>query len=164
MKLNEIWGNENAKRAIEIACLGKHSIKFIGNGEAEMFKEHCRTQGLNSYSFMPCPCGNFGDQQKPCTCSVDDIKITKNIIDNCKTDMTVTTCRVRVSLMSEVKLPYELDKDTMTLLKTAIERMFLNQVEILSLLKVASTIASLERCNKIKPTHLAEALQYRQRI
>ena len=164
LTLDHIWGNEQAKRAVEIAQKGNHSIKFIGNGEADMLKEYCKNQKLKAYAFKPCKCGYFGDNAVTCSCTPEQIKKMQKIIKQCRTDLTITTRRVSTQALTQrVELPYKLEKDIMQLLLVAVEKMHLDQQAILSLLATASTIATLVQCQEIKPQHLAEALQYRDR-
>ena len=161
MELNEIWGNEQAKRAVEIAEGGKLSIKFIGNGEAEMFSNYCQEKGLTAYAFKPCACGNFGDGSRACECEIKEIKKYRALINQTETDLTIETHPCRLESLKRVKLPYELDQDSRQLLETAFTHLSLNQNQVLSVLKTAGYIAELDKETKIKPHHLAEALQYR---
>lgn len=159
MTLDNIWGNENVKRAIEIAEKGHLSIKFIGGGETKMFIEYCNENNmLLAFSCKPCPCGNLGDPQKECTCNLEELKKhKKEIIEEDETDLTVYTARSQ----KLGKLPYDLEKDSLQLLGSALIHLSLNQPQVLTVLKVAETIAGLDKSELIRPAHIAEALQYR---
>jgi len=159
MLLGDIWGNEQAKRAIEITEKGKLSIKFIGNGEAKMLLDYCREKNIAACAFKPCECGNYGDDRKECRCSIKIIKEYQNKIENAITNLTVKT--KNYIDWNAIKLPYKLVAGTEELLKAALERWDFNQNETLSILRVAETIATISNCRDIKPEHLAEALQYR---
>jgi len=63
-----------------------------------------------------------------------------------------------------VKLYCQLDQDEIRLMKMAVEKHSLSTRSYFRILKVARTIADLEKKDKIKIEHLAEALQYRMRV
>jgi predicted ATPase with chaperone activity len=162
MELKDIWGNDQAKRATEIAEAGKHSIKYIGNSEAELFRRYCQERGTAAYAFKPCPCGNTGDKEKPCVCSPTDIRWHRQQMSATPTDLAVTTWRYRLSALNfnQVKLPCKLDQQTREWLVSVSQQMKLGQPEILGVLKVAQAIARLGGYAQVKAGHLAEALQY----
>ncbi len=54
-----------------------------------------------------------------------------------------------------------LDQESMTLLKTAMEKLNLSARAYDRILKVARTIADLSGCNAISPDHISESIQYR---
>lgn len=60
-----------------------------------------------------------------------------------------------------IKKYCELDKDSLELLKTAVNKLNLSARSYNKILKVARTIADLENSSKIKANNIAEALQYR---
>lgn len=55
----------------------------------------------------------------------------------------------------------KLDQSSITLLKEAINKLNLSARSFHKVVKIARTIADLEGSEKIKPNHIAEALQYR---
>jgi len=55
----------------------------------------------------------------------------------------------------------ELDETSLNLLQNAMEKLNLSARAYDRILKVARTIADLETAEKIKPQHIAEAIQYR---
>ena len=57
-----------------------------------------------------------------------------------------------------------LNRDSEKLLAMAYEKMNLNPRTILKVRKMARTIADLENSEQIETEHVAEALQYRERI
>jgi magnesium chelatase family protein len=73
------------------------------------------------------------------------------------------TSRITNSEMTanEIKEYCKLSKESLELLKSAIERLYLSARSYTKILKIAKTIADLEESNNIKSHHIAEALQYR---
>jgi magnesium chelatase family protein len=65
---------------------------------------------------------------------------------------------------AEVRQFCVLDSTCATLMKTAMTQLQLSARAYHRVLKLARTIADLAGCEKIAPTHLAEALQYRPRL
>ncbi len=63
----------------------------------------------------------------------------------------------------EIKIFCKLDTDSLNLLRAAISKMQLSARSYHRVLKVARTIADLERSKNIGTQHIAEALQYRVR-
>jgi len=62
---------------------------------------------------------------------------------------------------SDIKEYCKLSKESMELLKSAIERLYLSARSYTKILKIARTIADLDESSNIKSAHIAEALQYR---
>ena len=56
-----------------------------------------------------------------------------------------------------------LGDESLEILRLAVERMNLSARSYFRTIKIARTIADLEQSIKIKPVHIAEALQYRPR-
>jgi len=64
----------------------------------------------------------------------------------------------------DIKKFCELSEECLSLLKMAVTRMNLSARSYHRIIKLARTIADLEQEKNIKPTHIAEALQYRPKL
>ncbi len=195
MDIQEICGNEHAKRAMEIALVGDFPIEFIGMSEAKRclaayntarYPDHASEGDPGSSVVFPCPCGNFGDQQKTCTCKIKELQEHWKL--NALTQPTLTTYTKRppadtliahldpskrgettADMMRRVRSAqrhtpkeYNLNKDLFSFLKAAIERFSLSQDEVEFTIDVSRAIARLSQADSILIQHLAEALQYRR--
>jgi len=152
----------------------------------------------------PCPCGHYGDPQRSCRCSAQQIrqyqgKISGPLLDRIDIHVEVPAVgygelagrqegekshvvrkrieearsrqryrghdgirAVNASLTDrEVKQWCPLDGEGEHLLRGAMERLGLSARAYMRILKVARTIADLEGEEKIGPSHVAEAIQYR---
>ena len=156
----------------------------------------------------PCPCGYYGDIQRPCTCSSSTVtKYQKRIsgpmmdridihiqvprvdyekLSDKRTGEASQTVRERVEAArerqrlrfegmkdissnadmrpAEVRKFCDLDSACTSLMKSAMSQLQLSARAYHRVLKLARTIADLAGCEKIGPSHLAEALQYRPRM
>lgn len=155
----------------------------------------------------PCPCGYYGDKEKACICTPNQIinykkKISGPILD--RIDLHIEVPRVNfeklssneagessVNIKERVQSAREfqqrrfkdtsfivnsemsseatkrfclIDDSSKTLLKNAIEQMHLSARAYFRILKIARTIADLERADLILTKHFAEALQYRPKV
>lgn len=74
-----------------------------------------------------------------------------------------TTTRYNNGIQSsEISKLLKLSPDTQSLLRQATDRLNLSARSYFKVIKVAQTIADLDSSDTIEPTHLTEALQYRQ--
>ncbi len=181
----DIPGQEHAKRAIEIAMVGGHSIKFIGNSEATNLNNYATQNNIASIVFKPCPCGYLGHPQKACVCLPSQIRRWQKAICNHKADLTIDVPPTKPEhytdrrpleaekqvlkrverakrLLTKVE-PVITDESGKSLMRQAITMMGLELEDIKRVEAVTRTIASLSSESKIQPVHLAEALQYRPR-
>ena len=163
--IENIAGNEQAKRALEIAFAGKLSIKFIGNGEAKELASIAKEQGIKAYSFTPCPCGNLNSNKIPCTCLSGQIANHRRKEYLTKTDMTVKTVPAKVKQAIDlIKKQYKLDKEAILLLEIAYVKMNLDYYGLKSVLKTAEAVAKLNKSVDIRNIDIGEALQYRPEV
>jgi magnesium chelatase family protein len=61
----------------------------------------------------------------------------------------------------QIKMFCDIDEDSQKLIEMAIEKLGLSARAYTKILKVARTIADLEEGEKIRSSHVAEAIQYR---
>ena len=165
MIYNKIIRQEHAKRAMEIALSGNHSIKFIGNDEAEQLKQACDELGIEAMAIKPCKCGNINDQEKDCCCRLFEIKnhqrskkhrmpmditieaprITPAAYleyEKGKKQESIDEVRKRIEKTENVKVAERItDKQTLELLESALKQLHLSLNQINALKNVAKTIA-----------------------
>jgi magnesium chelatase family protein len=150
----------------------------------------------------PCPCGSFGDRQKPCTCSAEQVgryraRVSGPLLDRIDIFAEVarpkqivipgrgrpgepsSDVRERVVAAHRVQIERQgvcngrlgtpgvirhcrLTTENQHFLESAAERLTLSPRGCQRVLKVARTTADLEGCTRIRQSHLAEAIGYRQ--
>ena len=185
-KFEDIIGQEHAKRALEVALAGGHSITFFGNREAEALAEWAKAHGLTAWAMPLCPCGYYGFQTvRECTCSLSQISkwqkrkafqnaLRAEIVIECppaypyqienwasgRKGESENAMLTRVEAKGESPEP-KLDGASQSLLRAAIKQ--LPNIDADNMLRLAQTIAALAKDNSIKTHHLAEAIQYRPR-
>ena len=146
---------EYLDRILEVAKAGQHSV-LITTDDPEGIKDYSDWADLEAVK--PCPCGNLGHPIKSCRCEPSDINIWQTQFP--KTDMyaEIMIMPSRIDLSDE-----RLDKQSLELLEMGIKQLVLNYSQVKSVLNVAKTICKLNRESKIKASHIAEALQYREK-
>lgn len=157
-------------------------------------------------SMNPCPCGNYGDPTKECTCSSMQIqkylgKISGPLLDRIDIHIEVPTVKyqeladnkiigessqtVRERVTEARKIQQErftneenifknadmtskllrkyciLDEKSKKILEIAMQKLSLSARAYDKILKVARTIADLEKTVNIESQHISEAIQYR---
>lgn len=173
-----IWGNEMAKRAVQVAAAGNHSILFIGPSNSG--KTMLRAVGLalgidDTYEARVCPCGNHDDPRAVCHCTAAQIRrtvarfptadITVQVVRPLEreTGVTGTTLADMQRYISDMALHTDesLDAGAAALLKAAIRELSFDPVAVTRTLQVARTIANLDHQEQISGSHMAEAINYR---
>jgi predicted ATPase with chaperone activity len=175
-----IKGQEMAKRAATVAAAGGHSILFIGPpGQGKtMLRAFAAELGQpESYEVRSCPGGHRNDPMHACTCTVS--KLEKHAAKLPRTEITVEVLRVPArelasktagTTVAEMQTliqrmthheSLELCENGRTILKAAVTEMGLSAADREVILRVARTIANLDRSESIGPSHLCEAINYR---
>lgn len=186
-KFEDIIGQEHAKRALEVALAGNHTIAFIGNHEAEALAEWATSHGLTARATQTCPCGHFGDPIRECTCSLSQVARwqKRKAYQNALGVEIVIECpppyadKVRdwangrwgepeAAMLARVEDRGQppgqtLDQTGKSLLGAVIKQLGCDTDCVKSILSVAQTIAALSKADHIQACHLAEAIQYRPR-
>lgn len=176
---NKIVGNEHIKRAMEVALAGNHSLTVIGNPENG--EKYIKVVLPKSIFLSPCPCENFGDILRQCTCSVSKLskyRESKKYRNGMKSDIIIEIVTPRAKEYEYpgedfvkvkeriskrfISIAYVIDKDAQTLLNTAIEKFGFTMYAVNQIVSVANTIVSLDNyLSTIQPCHMAEAMQYK---
>lgn len=132
----------------------------------------------------PCPCGYFGDRQRKCQCSFEQIKkyetkvsgplldridlhvvmpriSSSQLYDNEITEPS-SVVRQRVMAARQESLSPELIAESQQFLAATAEKLQLSMRAQGRILRVARTIARLERSAYIESNHIAEAFSFRK--
>lgn len=152
----------------------------------------------------PCPCGYFGERNRPCRCTPQQIrqyqgKISGPLLDRIDIHVEVPSVPYRDLTTRETGEPSAaikeriegaremqkhrccdgetlfnarlsdrqvrtlcgIDEESRQLIEMAVDRLGLSARAHTRILKVARTIADLEGSSGIRPSHVAEAIQYR---
>lgn len=184
VRLDAIPGQEQAIRATEIACAGRHSITYIAldnDSVADDLAAWAEENGATPYVIAPCPCGHLGSKHHECTCSPRSVARwfrRREFANDLVVDIAPAWPEQIINMLSGKRVgePDELilqrinnplpPPETITghasdLLSTAIQRFGLTTGEALRIAAVARTIARLDGATCIDAQHVAEAIQYR---
>jgi predicted ATPase with chaperone activity len=190
-RIDQMPGNEHTKRALEVALTGGFSIALLGRGsnypDALAFAQIARQHGLTAYCLAPCPCGNYGDGHRACTCT--PAQITRMYARKNYQAALQAAIHVEIATSHEARAgklrrgepderileriaevhkcplpePSQHDGASDRLMIAAIRQLDLSSSAISQAWQLAAVIAQLARCSTIGAAHLAEAVQYRGR-
>jgi predicted ATPase with chaperone activity len=152
--------NDLVDRVIEIAKEGQLEILFIGNTEAELSAKKAEELGCVADWLKTCPCGNNEDEERECHCSIDEVVEYRQKIKSHPADIKLKVRRIKWKYIRP-QVEKHLDSDGVILFTNASDQFMFDFRQIDSTLRIARAIADLGGYEKIKASHLAEALQYK---
>jgi len=188
LKLQDLVGNEMAKRAIEVALSGNHSVVFLETIDSQAKELLEATENLadaigidfNGSIVSFCECKAYGNAKHECNCSIASIaKHLKSIAKVVKgADMLIETTApmayettrgneldenvigridiITSYIIANRRKEYAMDKDAEEILEQAIKI----GIDKDKVIRIAKTIAIMEKSDTIQLTHLVEAIQY----
>ncbi|HUV84110.1 MAG TPA: ATP-binding protein [Methanosarcinales archaeon] len=189
VNFNQVLGQESAKRAIEVAMAGDHSLMLIGpHGFGKTMLTRAFLGAIldtdieaTIFESLPCPCGNYTSTILECYCDLQQLKSHKRKMH--KTDMIVTCPEVEYKhiwnktsgehtddimervIEARAFLPKvvrdSIPEDAKALLKHAYTALGLNLQQFHKVIDISCTIAAVELSESIRASHIAEALYYR---
>lgn len=178
--LSDIKGQEGAKRALLVAIGGRHSILHLGSTGCgkSMLRSVARQFGLlDTFEARSCPCGYANDPRLACRCTASQIH--RHLAKLPDTEITVEVPPVsarewqakmkgtssadfqkQLGGMGEIP-PLVLDDTGSQLLRTAASEQGLSAAVLDRTMRIAATIAALDRSDQIGVSHVCEAINYR---
>ena len=161
MKLEweSIPGNELAKRAIEVAAAGRHSIFLISHDKllAEQLADFARALGAVAEV--------ISRRRRNIHCDIMVPVVTPTPDDLISAVRGKLVCEPLEAVKKRIEsVPehgrLELSADACSLLKKSIRAWEMDSQAVFSAVSVARTIAALEKEEEVGPEHMAEALEY----
>ncbi len=183
LKLQDLVGNEMAKRAIEVALSGNHSVVFLETIDSQAKELLEATQNLadaigidftgSIVSF--CKCKAYGNSKHECKCSgasiKKHIKSIAKIVKNA--DMLIETTapmdyettngnELDENIIKRIDSVYihktnPIPKDSEFLLEHALKTLTIDKDKVV---RMANTISHMEKSDTIQANHMCEAIQY----
>ena len=168
-------GMEGAKRALDVAIAGKHSVLLIGYGGARALAEAAMKlvapQGedalaLRVMAWPWCLCGGFGHPRMECRCTVRMIQAhirtrpTADIVVDCP-DPTLRDMADRRNPQAPLR---EWNEELLGFLEQADRHINLGYDGILAVARVAESIRKLSGESTLHLEHVSEAIQYAPRF
>lgn len=187
MNITDVPGQEHAKRAIEVAVAGRHSICFVGfpDGTASTlatFTTSVSAGRLHAESIYPCKCGWYSHPMRECTCTLKSLRKYYTRLSRLPFSIyveipTTEWYKVQSHLAGRRGEPWHkiqgrinamenhedaaLDSTCKSLLGAAVKQLWLDWDATWRTILVGRTIANLAHSERIQAAHLAEAIQYR---
>ena len=172
-RLAEIPGQYHAKRALEVALEGGHSIQFIGSAKSQAESLLDALEDLSptwpfSQAVMPCPCGYYGTANGTstvCTCSAEQIaewRQENGFNDNGYAISVVIPDDNPEEVLKLVDTE-GFDETAIHLLGGAVRQLGLSFKQASWAIEVAQTISRMAGAGSVQACHLAEAIQYTER-
>jgi len=145
-------------RVLDVASKGSHSLLIITSDIFFIKKIIYKDPSVltDVYLDKPCPCGNFNCTNRLCTCTPEEIK--KHQANFAETDMTFVITDFPFEYLEFDKS--NIEREGLNFLKTAYKTKGMLPSELEATLKVAKTISEMDKEDKIKAMHIAEALQH----
>jgi magnesium chelatase family protein len=188
--LQKIKGQEHVKRAIEVALVQNDDVTIMATGcrmrdVKRLLIPLLQEINLPHITLTPCPCGALGDTERNCLCTKEEINAHQRLNMRAVTDFYIEYPRVSTDkLLSDRlgeplsvvlervdaakkrlnKVSDKLNDTSLSLLKAAIRQLDMSQSDIEATLRISKSIAALAGKVGIHQAHLAEAIQYRQRV
>jgi hypothetical protein len=189
MNFDEIYAPEHARRAVEVALAGEHSIMFIGRWQSagDELVQYIKQQDeyATAHFATLCPCGFWGSETHECTCSLEmvgqwqadhfgehnshdiylelydePVDVIMDFLAGRRKPEPEEKVLERIQNMSRYR-DLSMTEDVEVLLRAAVKHYTMPARTAKRVLRVARTIANLAHSETIRMTHMAEAIQYR---
>jgi predicted ATPase with chaperone activity len=175
-----IKSQECAKRALVVAIAGQHSLLLLGAPGCgkSLLRSAARHFGLlDTFEARSCPCGYWNDPRHACSCT--SAQIQRHLAKLPLTDITIEVPSVPVREWESTVLgtgneqirqqldairkpaPNKLDQDAREILGATARELGLSADRLDRTQRIAATIAALDDCDVIGPSHIMEAINYR---
>ena len=177
---SRIKSQECAKRALVVAIAGNHSILLFGAPGCgkSLLRSAARQFGfLDTFEARSCPCGYWNDPRHACNCTTAQIQ--RHMAKLPEADITIEVPsvpvrewespawatgndQIRQTLDAMRKpAPSKLDQYAREILGSTARELALSADRLDRTQRIAATIAALDNCDAIGPSHIMEAINYR---
>lgn len=156
--LADMPGNYHAKRAIQLAAAGGHTITLLGNGAATELRalavEKLGMDPAKVIAWPPCPCGNFGHKHRPCRCTM--ARLRKHCAKAPAADMAVECFEPSIVDCQQSGALRGVSEDAAQMFDMARRNHYLSVARTVG---VARTVAKLAGADTVQVEHMCEAVQ-----